>query len=146
MGGRALNFTQIITTSSHMKLKREAAIFFYVSHLQLGIEHVLNVCCALAFKSWVPGSLHFPQRKQIKIWHLSQLPLISSFFTVSRDDKTAKYSSASGGWNLSTSLSIPNIIKVGTRGWWCSLNEGTVKSSPPINCFLSAEFHFVQPC
>lgn len=51
---------------------------FYLSHFQLGIESALNVCCALAF-SRLQGSLHFPQRKRIKIWHLSRLPLICCF-------------------------------------------------------------------
>ncbi len=52
-------------------------------------------------------------------------------FTMSRDGKTVKYSSASGGWNLSTSLSIFIIMKVDAHVR--SLNKGIIIS--PINCF-----------
>lgn len=97
--------------------------------------------CALAF-SWLRASFHFPQRKQIKIWHLSQLPLISCFSLCRETTKTAKYSTASGGWNLSTPLNISNVARVEGRRW-CSSSKGVI--SPPINGFLNVKESEARP-
>lgn len=64
---------------------------FYLSSSWSGvcwvvIVYLLNVCVwaelrliAVHAFSWQLGLFHFPQRKRIKIWHLSQLPLFSCF-------------------------------------------------------------------
>lgn len=126
--------------------------FFYLSNFRLGgggcvfaggcVRACARACvCALAF-SWLRASFHFPQRKQIKIWHLSQLPLISCFSLCRETTKTAKYRTASGGWNLSTPLNISNVARVEGRRW-CSSSKGVI--SPPINGFLNVKESEARP-